>query len=157
MKILHWVNYCKINAYQQGLIPSTPREIISSHYKPREDDEYPELTDYLERAFKSLTSKKIAYLITLTSKDALPIETHKEAFNKIKNYKKFKIYNIYGVIEYTKADIPHTHIYCEAQDYIRKERLIRLWKHGHIDIRRAFNSKGLDQYFSKDPRRINLN
>lgn len=101
-------------------------------------------------------TKNIAYLITLTSHPKTSVDDYKNAFNRIKKYKKFNIIKIHGVIEYTINKRPHAHIYIESTDYIRLERLKRIWKVSNIDLKRAFNEDGLKEYFTKDPNHITL-
>lgn len=121
-------------------------------------NEYTNIHDYKKilSYFFPKKKKKIDYLITLSSNTNLNIDDFKTSFNRIKKYKKFKITSIYGVIEFTKNGLPHLHIYSSGDNYIELARLKILHKKSAIDIRRAFNKKGLDKYLSKDENLIRL-
>lgn len=88
------------------------------------------------------------YFITLTA-GGLPKE-YCEAINKILYYKKFKVVSGFGVIELTKNNEPHAHIYIECKDYVRKERIERIWKKSFSQIKKVKYDNGIRNYCDKD-------
>lgn len=105
--------------------------------------------------YKKKVKKKIRnYFITFTA--GATEEDYKKVYIQVKNYKKFKITHIEGVIEYTKKKQPHLHIYTKGHNYIQLERLKRLWKKSSIDIKPVFKDNGIGDYLSKDENRIVL-
>lgn len=103
---------------------------------------------------KKVKKKTRNYFITFTSGGTE--EEYTELYSKVKNYKKFKITHIEGVIEYTKNKMPHLHIYTKGDNYIQLERLKRLWKKSSIDIKPVYKDNGIGDYLSKDANRIVL-
>lgn len=113
---------------------------------------------YPKYSKKKTAKKPIAYLITLESCTDSKIEDYKKAYNRILKYKKFKITDAFGVIEFTKKGLPHLHMYVETdpktRTYISTDLLKRIWSKSRVKKDFAFDRKGVENYLSKDPARI---
>ncbi len=102
----------------------------------------------LKKRYNTCLTKINKYFITLTA-GAVPKE-YENAISRILKYKKFKIDYGYGVIELTKSGQPHAHIYLETKEYLRKERVKRIWKKSFIDIKNVKIDNGIKNYCEKD-------
>lgn len=103
---------------------------------------------------KDVVTKYKNYFITLTA-GGEPKE-YVEALKRILTYKKFKVKYGYGVIELTKNGEPHAHIYIESEDYIRSERIARIWKRSFFQIKRVYKDNGIRNYCEKDSNNTEL-
>lgn len=95
-----------------------------------------------------IRNKVNKYFITLTAGGKG--KEYIQAIRKILHYKKFSVVNGYGVIELTKNDEPHAHIYIESKDYIKHERIKRIWKKSYSQIKNVKFDNGIMKYCDKD-------